>query len=348
MGASTSTETGAPAATEATKKESDPLVGGAAEVDKNEQMYTIMSVCGLISVNVVKVQLTAHLFESQNYPTAYSFWSAICTILLLLPVFLVKPNEWGVPKYEMLPILTAVVLFTTFDMAFQNIALSKTATALVMCIMATNPFWTVSIETALYCARQHILVYITVCCLVVGAVFVALGTPITRFSMFGTICACLAVLCSASKAVFTHSAFKKYKKVLGPMALLFWVDIMMLPIYIVWTLLDGELVIMYKDVIHDAEKFWMLTMTASLGGVRALMGFYVLSFISATSTAVVNIFTQDLNILISIPIQHIKVGAKLAGGVTISMTSSAFYTFIKTYKPFLKSIDACCCPSPAA
>merc|ERR1719198_1497321 len=118
---------------------------------------------------------------------------------------------------------------------------------------------------------------------------------------------------------------------------------MMLPIYIVWTLADGELTIMYEDVTTDSHKFWMLTSTASLGGVRALMGFYVLSFISATSTAVVNIFTQDLNILISIPIQHIKVGAKLAGGVTISMTSSGFYTFIKTYKPFLKSIDACCC-----
>jgi len=353
MGASSSAETGAPAATETKKStEGTPLVAGESTevVDKNEQMYTIMSVVGLISVNVVKVQLTAHLFESQNYPTAYSFWSAICTICLLLPVFLVKPSEWGVPKYEMLPILTAVVLFTTFDMAFQNIALSKTATALVMCIMATNPFWTVSIETALYCARQHIIVYLTVCCLVVGAVFVALGTPITRFSMFGTICACLAVLCSASKAVFTHNAFKKYKKVLGPMALLFWVDIMMLPIYIVWTLLDGELVVMYKDAAPwaDMHKFWMLTMTGSLGGVRALMGFYVLSFISATSTAVVNIFTQDVNILISIPIQHIKVGAKLAGGVTISMTSSGFYTFIKTYKPFLKAVDNCCCPSPAS
>jgi hypothetical protein len=211
--------------------------------------------------------------------------------------------------------------------------------------MATNPFWTVLIETALYCTCQHALVYLTVCCLVVGAVLVALGSPITKTSAYGTICACLAVLCSASKAVFTHNAFRKYKKVLGPMALLFWVDVMMLPIYITWTLIDGELVVMFKDVTSDGHKFFMLTLTACLGGVRALMGFYVLSYISATSTAVVNIFTQDLNILISIPIQKIAVGAKLAGGVSVSMISSGFYTFIKTYKPFLPAVDSIFCPT---
>jgi drug/metabolite transporter (DMT)-like permease len=328
------------------KKEDTPLVGSNEAEDaaqaKREQTYTIMAICGLITVNVIKVQLTAHLFESQNYPTAYSFWSAVCTIVLLIPIFLIKPNEWGMPTKEMLPIMTAVVLFTTFDMAFQNIALANTATALVMCIMATNPFWTVMIETALYCKVQHALIYFTVMLLVVGAVFVSLGTPISHTSAYGTICASLAVLCSASKAVFTHRAFAQYKKVLGPMALLFWVDIMMLPIYIVWTLADKELGVMFQDTMHDSYKFWMLTMTASLGGVRALMGFYVLSYISATSTAVVNIFTQDLNILISIPIQKIAVGAKLAGGVSISMTSSAFYTFIKTYKPFLPWVDSFC------
>jgi len=324
-------------------KENTPLVDGAPAEDKNEMCYTIIAVCGLILVNVVKVQLTAHLFESQNYPTAYSFWSAICTIILLIPVFIIKPSEFGIPKYEMFPILTAVVLFTTFDMAFQNIALANTATALVMCIMATNPFWTVTLETVLYQKPQHFVVYLTVMTLVLGAVLVSLGSPISGTSTYGTICACLAVLCSASKAVFTHSAFKKYKKVLGPMALLFWVDIMMLPIYIVWTLADGELGEMFNDTMHDSYKFWMLTMTACLGGVRALMGFYVLSYISATSTAIVNIFTQDLNIIISIPIQKIAVGGKLAGGVSVSMVTSAFYTFIKTYKPFLPGVDRMCC-----
>ena len=120
---------------------------------------------------------------------------------------------------------------------------------------------------------------------------------------------------------------------------------MMVPIFITWTIVNGELVVMFDDTTHDSYKFWMLTATASLGGVRALMGFYVLSFVSATSTAVVNIFTQDLNILLSIPLQHIAVGAKLISGVSISMTTSAFYTLIKTHKPFLSSVDSCCCPS---
>ena len=228
-------------ATPAKASENTPLTGGAAtEEDEKKQLYTTLSIAGLITVNVIKVQLTAHLFESQNYPTAYSFWSAICTIALLIPVFIFKPSQFGMPTKEMMPILTAVVLFTTFDMAFQNMALANASTALVMCIMATNPFWTVIIETLLYCKPAHAVVYATVCLLVVGAVLVSLGSPITRHGLFGIVCACMGVLCSASKAVFTHDTFKKYKKVLSPMALLFWIDVCMLPIYIAWTLANGE------------------------------------------------------------------------------------------------------------
>lgn len=341
--------------------EKTPLTSSSAEPeDPNKQLYTILSICGLITVNVIKVQLTAHLFESQNYPTAYSFWSAICTIALLIPVFICKPSQFGLPTREMMPILTAVVLFTTFDMAFQNMALANASTALVMCIMATNPFWTVLIETALYCKTAHFVIYITVCMLVVGAVLVSLGSPITKAGTFGIVCACAGVLCSASKAVFTHDTFKQYKKVLTPMALLFWIDVCMLPIYIGWTIANGELPMMYDDAIApmfapgnltamDAVgespyyKFSMLTATGALGGVRALMGFYVLSFVTATSTAVVNIFTQDLNILISIPLQHLPVTSLLATGLSTSMSTSAFFTYIKVNKGFLKKVDENCC-----
>lgn len=332
-------------------KESTPLVSGADAAAGGsadaELLGTVVSISGLIGVNVIKVQLTAHLFETAGYPTAYSFWSAICTIILLIPLFICKRSLFGMPTLAMLPILSAVVMFTTLDMAFQNIALSSVSTALVMCIMGTVPFWTSLFETILYCKVQHGLIYITVSFLVLGAVLVALASPITRASTLGTVFACLAVLCSASKAVFTHDTFKQYKKVMSPPALLFWIDVMMLPIFIPWTVANGEMMEMFDDITNDAHAFGMLTFVASLGGVRALLGFYVLSYVTATSSAVVNIFTQDCNILISLPIQAgtsraIPIGPELIGGISSSMGASAFYTFIKIYKPILKAVPDCC------
>ena len=103
-----------------------------------------------------------------------------------------------------------------------------------------------------------------------------------------------------------------------------------------------QLIVMYNDTTTDIEKFSMLTATAALGGVRALMGFYVLSFVTATSTAVVNIFTQDLNILLSIPLQHLPVTPLLGSGLSVSMGTSGFYTYIKMNKGFIKKVDETC------
>jgi drug/metabolite transporter (DMT)-like permease len=340
------------------KDENTPLVNASADDGSGKEWIgTLIAVNGLIAVNVIKVQLTADMFKTfADVAQAYSLYSALCTVLLLVPIFLLKPSEWGRPTREMMPILIAVVTFTTLDMGFQNSALaSGTSVALVMCIMATNPFWTVVFETLMYRKCQHWLAYFLVCCLVVGAVLVSLGSPVSDATGSGIIFASIAVLCSASKAVFTHSAFKKYKKIMGPCALLFWVDIIMIPMYIVWIFIYDWAGIDSQNqfattvnIIRErgAQSFGTFTFVACLGGVRALLGFYVLSYITATSTAVVNIFTQDLNILISIPIQHIPVNAQLAAGVVTSMSASGLYTLVKTWKPCLSNVDSCCCLAP--
>ena len=65
--------------------------------------------------------------------------------------------------------LLTIVFFTAFDLAFTNIALARISTALQQCIAATNPFWTIMLETALYQRFQHPVTYLTVALLVVGA-----------------------------------------------------------------------------------------------------------------------------------------------------------------------------------
>ena len=243
--------------------------------------------------------------------------------------------------------------------------------------------WTILLETFLYRKYAHIVTYVTVVLIIIGAILAA-QAPSHRDgnATLGLASACIAVLCSASKAVFTHSAFKKFKSQMGAMPLLFWVDIFMLPFYIVATLIlqsEGrpELVTFFGTRTHSrihahntqthhqhhlrahthnalslsflaravecfqsAGLFWAMTFTAALGGARALAGFFVLSFVTATSTSTANILAQILNILVSIPLQHLVMPASMVVGVTTVIASVAFYAFIKAYKPFLPEVDA--------
>ena len=306
-----------------------------------EQVQTGMSLAALVSIAVVKTQITAFLFRSSNYPTAYSMWSCVVTMLLLIPCFLISPKNWAVPKVEMAGVLTLIVLFTAFDLGFTNIALAQISTALQQCIAATNPFWCILLETVIYGKWQHPVVYATVMMLVVGATLASLGS-VDHITAFGVTAACLAVLSSASKAVFIHKAFKALKGDMGTLALLFWVDLFMIPIYVVWTLANGELVDMWRVVLADAAVFWNFTGTAALGGVRALTQYAVLYFVSATSMSTANQSAQAINILISLPIQHTPITPALVIGFCTVIAFSSFYAVCKMKASVLGWFDDQC------
>ena len=129
--------------------EGTPLVGREANTRKSsrsisDRSLTVAAVMLLIIVGVCKVQLTAYLFSLAKYPTAYSFYTCIVSTVLLVPVFILVPSTWGVPTKEMFLgphyALTLIVLFTTFDLGFTNIALANISAALQQCIAATAPF----------------------------------------------------------------------------------------------------------------------------------------------------------------------------------------------------------------
>eukprot|EP00322_Chrysochromulina_rotalis_P028064 CAMPEP_0115857518 /NCGR_PEP_ID=MMETSP0287-20121206/15616_1 /TAXON_ID=412157 /ORGANISM="Chrysochromulina rotalis, Strain UIO044" /LENGTH=334 /DNA_ID=CAMNT_0003311739 /DNA_START=44 /DNA_END=1048 /DNA_ORIENTATION=+ len=319
------------------KTEGSPLVGKEASEQTNgfnERLMTASAVTFLITIMVIKTQLTAYLFSMSTFPTAYSFYSCIVTELLLIPAFLIKPSTWGVPIKEMFLAptysLTLIVVFTTFDLAFTNIALANISITLQQCIAATNPFWTLCIESFLHRKWQHPLVYGVVVGVVVGAVFVAIG-DVKRINVLGVIAACIAVLCSSSKAAFTHSAFKKYKSHLGALALLFWVDLLMMPIFIPWVLISGELVALFESNM-SAVQWLQFTGTAALGGVRALSQFLVLSLVTATSTSIVNIFALVFNILLSSLWQPLEATPFMIVGVIMVPVFTALYTWFKQDK----------------
>jgi len=297
------------------------------------------AVFSLQFIVVVKTQLTALLFEAAHVsPNIYSFYTCIVTCLLLVPIFLLKPGTWGVPSKEMCLgptyVFPLIVAFTTFDLCFTNIALSLIAIALQQCIAATNPFWTGVFEALLNNKWQHWVIYLAVTGVVIGAIVAGIdqmkvgGENVSGGLLF----ALLAVLCSSSKGVFTHASFKKFKGTLSPLALLFWIDLLMMPIILavpaISPLWSGELAEFLSQGM-DAVTFWQMTGIAAIGGARALAQMVLFSMVTATSTSIANIGTQMSNVIISMMWQHVAPTPTFITGLMIVFTSIITYTNLK-------------------
>lgn len=282
------------------------------------------SMVALVSVAVFKTQITALLFSSSNYPTAFSLMSCVVTCIMLMPVFAVFPSQWQVANFSIIfPDLLIVVAFTALDLGFANIALAELSTALYQIIAACNPAMTAFIETIYMRKVQHWAVYVTVLGLVLGAAFATMGsTGIDRYSTYGLIAALIQVTTSASKYVFAHGILKKHKGALSSLSLLFWLDFFMIPIFIPWTMLNGEFAALLVVETHSGAEWMNMIFTSGVGGVRALSQFIVLTYVSATSMSAANIFTQILNILISLPIQHTPLTQNLVIGILFTLTAS--------------------------
>lgn len=332
--------------------EATSLVNGAPAEEAPSQSLTTLSVASLISIAVLKTQITAALFSSVHTPTAFSLLSCLVTCMMLMPIFFIWRKQWTVVTWSMLwPDLLVVVAFTSIDLAMSNIALSELSTALFQCIAATNPAMTALIEGVYYRTPQHWAVYVTLAGLVSGAVLANAGSDRSHVTTYGLIAALLQVVCSSSKYVFAHGILKKQKGKLGSLALLFWLDLLMVPIYVPWVIANGEWVLLF-GVARTGGEWTNMLLTAALGGVRALTQFVLLMFVSATSMSTANIFTQVLNILISLPIQHTAVSGLMVLGICLTTASSAVYTYFKLDKGALVKIDerlpACAArPAPA-
>jgi len=236
-----------------------------------------------------------------------------------------------------------IVFFTALDLGFTNIALSEISTSIQQCIASTNPFWTIIIESVLYRKLQHTATYFVVMVMVIGAALSAVSN-FDNADTWGIICALIAVMCSASKYVFTHKAFREFKDQMGPLALLFWVDLLMIPIYLVWAGANGEMYQMFAYLGDNPGEWGSFTGTAALGGVRALTQYVVLIFVSATSMSTANTFTQILNMIISIFTQkgtrnEVDVTGMLISGISLVCVFSLTYTALKTDKRILAYID---------
>jgi len=323
-----------------------------------EQVKTLVALVCFTGISVLKVQITSSLFDSADYPTAYSLWSCVITCLMLLPALAVSglrlpgcitrplglPDDFCVPKtwawinWGMLPSLLVIVAATSLDMGFTNIALDEISPTVQQAIAATNPVWTILLESFLRGNWQHPVAYAIISLLVIGAILTNVGSG-DELSAYGVTAAGIAVLASATKSVFARQILVSFKKELGALALLFWVDLFMIPVYTIWTTPGGELQHMFDVVFHDSGKFWNLTGTAALGGARALLQYTLLYFLTAASTAVANTATQSINLIITTPIKHHKATAELLGGITVSILGAVLYAVFKLNRSCREWVD---------
>ena len=105
----------------------------ADETDPSYKGKVAASLFALVSIAVLKTQLTAYLFSSGPYPTAYSLWSCVMTCVLLLP-FLVGPcimpkgltigernipfpQTWGYPRLDNKPMSALLLNLTSPHLA---------------------------------------------------------------------------------------------------------------------------------------------------------------------------------------------------------------------------------------
>jgi hypothetical protein len=294
-----------------------------------------------ITVAVVKTMLTKALFEGgAAFPVGFSVISAMATCTVLIPVFIFDRKQWAVPKFEYMGGFLLVCTLVALDLALTNIAVSLLAVAVQQCLIATNPAFTVTIESIVRRTLAHPAIYMVIVFLCCGPIVAQIGAPAEDISVLGILIQLAGVTCSACKYVFAHSVMQKCKKDLGTFSFLFWIDTLILVILVPWSLINGELVAILQD--PETALDWVnLLFTAVLGGVRFFSQLLVLKVSTATTLSCANLAFQAINIYLSLALfGKPTLTAGLVCGSLITLSSAGVYTYFKVSKVLEKN-DKC-------
>ena len=84
--------------------------------------------------------------------------------------------------------------------------------------------------------------------------------------------------------MYTQVSLDAFKKELGPLAFLFWMEMGILCLIVPWALLNGELQQMLTTP-YSAGDWGLLWVASAMGGVRALSQLMLLSLTSARASS---------------------------------------------------------------
>ena len=287
------------------------------------------------------------LLETSDTPVGFSSVSAAATCVALLPVFLIDRSAWALPKKEYLPGFLLVCVLVAFDLGFTNIAISMLSLTLQQCLIATNPAFTVTIESFYKRALAHPAIYAIIAVLCCGPIVMATAGAPEKINGVGVIMQILGVICSACKGVFLHALLSTVKKDLGGVGVLFWIDAIILLVLVPWALANGDLV----ELLHTPKNvgdWFNLLFTAVLGGVRFYSQVLVLKFHPATSLAVANLAFQAVNMYLSIGLfgwpanveysEHAdRMKVQMIAGTVVTLSAAAVFSYLKVSRVLEKS-----------
>ena len=288
----------------------------------------------LVFVAVTKTLLTKVVFVSMDQPVAYSILSCLVTNASLTPIFGYQPGSFKFLTKPMLKSFGLVCVAITADLAFTNVALSLLSVAFQQTIKSISPAATLLVERCLEGKTEHPALYVVVLLLCVGPILTGLGSDFGDASPVGIVMMLASVLAGAFKYVMAHKLIKTFKKELGTLSFLYWVEWFAVALLTPWALLNGELVGMVMAPDRPLSDWLLLLFTAAYGGVRVYSQFYLLNYSSATTLALSNLAVQALTILLGVFFFGTEVTPYLASGVAVTLVFSGVYTWLKVAKPF--------------
>jgi len=305
----------------------------AAEEKWYMQYAAPLALAFYIFIAVLKTMLTKALFEGgAAFPVGFSAVSAVATCLVLVPIFIFDKSAWAVPKKDYMPGFILVCTLVALDLALTNIAVALLAVAIQQCIIATNPAFTLTIETIVRKKLSHPAVYGIILVLCTGPVVAQIGAPADDVNVTGIFVQLAGVTCSACKYVFAHAVMQTCKKDLGTFAFLFWIDTLILVLLVPWSLINGELIALMSSP-ENAVDWINLLLTAVLGGIRFFSQLLVLKVSTATTLSCANLAFQAINIYLSLALfGKPSLTAGLVIGSLITLGSAGVYTYFKTSK----------------
>jgi drug/metabolite transporter (DMT)-like permease len=286
----------------------------------------------LIAVAVSKTLLTKLVFEHVDTPVAFSVLSCVATNVCMVPIFLLKPGTFKRLTPEMRRGFGFVCVAIAGDLACTNVALSLLSVALQQCIRGASPTATLFVERLVDGKQQHRSLYVVVVLLCVGPVLSSLGSQRGDGSFFGILMMVLAIFAGAFKYVLAHKMITTYKKELGTLSFLFWVEIFVAILLFPWAIGNGEAAQLIAGEHRTLREWLLLYFTAAFGGVRVYAQFYFLTHTSATTLSLSNLAIQALTIVLGILLFGTHVTPLLALGVAVTTVMSGVYTWLKVFK----------------
>jgi drug/metabolite transporter (DMT)-like permease len=319
--------------------DADELEASSSQTELLQKHAGAASALGfLIAVAVSKTLLTKLVFQHVDTPVAFSVLSCIATNVCMVPIFLLKPGTFKRLTPVMYRGFGFVCIAIAGDLACTNVALSLLSVALQQCIRGASPTATLFVERIVHGKEQHPALYVVVLLLCVGPVLTSLGSESGDASMGGIVMMVIAIFAGAFKYVLAHKMITTFKKELGTLSFLFWVEIFVAILLTPWAIGNGEAAQLIAGEQRPLGDWLLLYFTAAFGGVRVFAQFYFLSHTSATSLSLSNLAIQALSIVLGIIFFGTRVTLPLALGVVVTTVMSCVYTWLKVIKlPQLKA-----------